>query len=447
MENIIFIKIISIILVLVALSILLSNLERHIFKKNAGFNNDKFIKYISKNIQRKEKISLLKLSVRNDENEYRKEVIIDNMIRDILFLKKKQYGAKIFRISNNEIIICSKDKEAMKEIAIDLKKTIEEYLINLNYANRSNCSLVYLEDTNIVSSYIELNELLNKCRLLATKSLLNVDIVNVDENMMFRIKQEEKMVETIDYALNNDKILLDYQAVYSTKEDRIVSCEALVRLQNENGETLLPNDFIGVAEKYDRIYLIGKKTLDIACKFFNEVNKEKQLLKDISINFSPHEIEDYRTINNIIDAVKENKLNPTNLCIEIANANDYRNEEDYFYNIQKLVSFGVEISITGYGDNNSNLNYIIGYPINLLRFDRKYMWDSLKNKNNKAVFDAAIKIANDYGIKTVAVGVENKEQYETLVSSGVDYLQGMYISSPLKDKNFIKLINSKKGEE
>lgn len=433
-----------VLLTLIVLTVLLFMLEKSIISKNIGFSNDKFVQYINKKIKKKSSFSLLSFYLFNENNEYRKEIIIDKMIKDIMNAEYKNHWIRAFRISNNEIILIDKNQEKLREVAQDLKNIIEDYLANLNYANRCNCALVYLEDSNIVDSYMELHELFNNGKSKATKSLLNVDIVNVDSNMIERIKEEEKMVATIDYALNNDKVILNYQPVYSVKENRIVSCEVLVRLENEEGEILLPNQFISIAEQHDRIYLIGKKTLEVACKFFNKVNKNGKLLKDISINCSSHEIEDFRTINNIVDAIKDNELNPTNLCIEITNANDYRNEEDYFYNIKKLKELGVSISVTGYGNEKSNLNYIIGYPINLLRFDRNYVWDSLNGRYNKVIFDNVIKIANAFDIKTVGVGVENSRQYKTLINSGVDYIQGKYISPPLNDNDFIILMNLKR---
>lgn len=442
----ILIRIIGIFVIIIVFWFFLSKYEKNYNAKSISFSNDKFVQYINSKIRNKSNISLLSLYVFNDDNEYRKEIIINKMIDEIYYLKRNEYKVKFFRISNNEMILCSKDRDLLKEISLDLKRTIEIMQSNYNFANRSNCVLVYLENLNNISSYIELNGLLNSSKLLSSKSLLDVDIINVDSDMITKLKEENKMVKTIDYALDNDKVTLHYQPVYSVKEDKIVSCEVLVRIKDENGKTIMPNSFIGVAEKYDRIASIGKKTLDVACKFFNEVNKDKKVLDDISINFSSHEIEDYRTINNIIDAIKENELNPKNLCIEIASANDYKNEEDYLYNINKLSSFGVSISLTGYGNNKSNLNYIIGYPIDTVRFDRQYVWDSLKNPNNKAIFDSVIQIAKDYYIKTVAVGVEDEEQYKRLIESDVDYLQGIYFSPPLPKNSFIELVNSRDKE-
>ncbi len=66
----------------------------------------------------------------------------------------------------------------------------------------------------------------------------------------FKLQAEyESLKSKIEKAVNDDRITIFLQPIYSTKEKRIVSAEVLMRLINENGEVLPPYKFITAAEK------------------------------------------------------------------------------------------------------------------------------------------------------------------------------------------------------
>ena len=48
-----------------------------------------------------------------------------------------------------------------------------------------------------------------------------------------------------------------YQPIYSVQEQKIIGAEALIRLQDEDGSFISPEDFIPIAEKTGTILRIG----------------------------------------------------------------------------------------------------------------------------------------------------------------------------------------------
>ena len=66
-----------------------------------------------------------------------------------------------------------------------------------------------------------------------------------------------------------------------------------------------------------------------------------------------------------------------------------------------------------------------------------------KSERTRLIIRSIISMAHSIGMKVVAEGVENKNQYEYLVSHECDYIQGFYFSKPLPEKEFAKLLVKK----
>ncbi len=434
-------------LALIVIMCLSENLEGQFNTDLEIFQYDSLITYLKLKFLDSKKTSLLYVHVFNDDNEYRKDVVISQMINESITLFKKTNGIRIYKIKNNELVICGKSADVINKSTERLKKFIDDYELNLNFANRTDSVIIYVEDIHLADSPVDLMNLLDNSKSQTNKNPLNVNVVRIDNELVQKIKDEMQMLKEIDNALENDGIKFNYQPVYSVKEHKFVSAEVLTRLKSMSGDIILPNAFIPVAEKYGRIVKLGEVILNQSCNFYKELIEQGIELEDISINFSSYQLEDPAIINSVIDAISTNKLNPSSLCIEITNAYSVRRKEDYLNNINRLVSFGVNLSLTGFGSNESNLDYIVGMPANLIRLDRNFVWRCVEDEKASLILDSIIEMVHDYNMKIVAVGVEDKNQFDILASKNVDYLQGIYISKPISKDDFINTVKTKVVEE
>lgn len=396
------------------------------------------IKYLSK-----KPLSILYTYIFNENNEYRKESAINGALDGAIELFKKNNKIKVFKTQNNEMVICSKDPNTVNNYAEKLKEFYDNYQAELNYANRTDSAIVCVEDIHLANSTIDLMNLLASSRLQGSKDALNTSVIHIDNSIIEAMHNELEMLKDIDYSLENDGVLLNYQPVYSVGEGRITSVEVLTRIKSREGAIILPGKFIPVAEKYGRIVKLGETILKKSCDFFNEMNRKGVGLEDISINFSSYQLEDTAIINSIIDAVSDNKLNPSALCIEITNATSLRRRKDFLKNIDKMASFGIAIALTGYGNEKSNLDYITNMPADLIRFDRNFIWKSFENAKSDTILKNAIELIHSFKMKSIAVGIETEEQCKKMIERNIDFLQGIFIGKPMSQQEFVTYIESK----
>ena len=106
-------------------------------------------------------------------------------------------------------------------------------------------------------------------------------------------------------------------------------------------------------------------------------------------------------------------------------------------NMNKLIDYGVTFSLDDFGNGQSNLNYIVDMPVQIVKFDRDMIQSYFKNEKAKLVLNATMRMVHDMGLKVVSEGVETKEQLDMLVELGIDYIQGYYFSKPLPADEFM----------
>ena len=86
-------------------------------------------------------------------------------------------------------------------------------------------------------------------------------------------------------------------------------------------------------------------------------------------------------------------------------------------------------------DIYSSLSYLRRFPIDALKIDKSFVFN-LKDHEEDSIIKAIIAMAKGLNIKTIAEGVETKEQASFLIEHEVDELQGYYISLPLTEDEF-----------
>lgn len=409
------------------------------------FHLDAFMEFIKLKFVSKKPLSLLYLYIFNKDNEYRREAIISNSIDGAIGLCKKTADTKIFKTQSNACVICSNNTNELIEMANTIKNYFDDYELQVNYDNRVSSSIVFVEDIHLAHSALDLMNLLSSSKDQGENDPLNASIIKIESSLIQKMHDELELLKEIDYALANDGVVLNYQPVYSVNKGKITSVEVLTRLKTSTNEILLPNKFIPTAEKYGRIVELGEKILEKSCIFYNTMADKGIKLEDISINFSSYQLEDPAIINSVIDAVSNNGLNPSSLCIEVTNATSIRRRKEYLKNIDKLVSFGISLALTGYGSDNSNLEYITNMPADLIRLDRNFVWRCVDEPKAGIMLENVVELIHKFRMKTIAVGIENQEQSEKLISYGVDYLQGLFIGKPMSEDTFVEYIRNKEG--
>lgn len=259
-------------------------------------------------------------------------------------------------------------------------------------------------------------------------------------------KRRSAIRHAIHKAIRNHSLQVYYQPIYSTKEERILSAEALVRLIDDELGNIPPDEFIPIAEADGSIVRIGNFVLESVCNFMMENKLEEKGIQFIEINVSVVECMKQDMVDRVEKIVRKYKLSPHQVNLEMTETAASNSADILSSNMKNLVERGIAFSLDDYGSGYSNISYIINLPFHLVKMDKNIVWSAFDNEKAGTVLESSVSMIQKLNLKIVAEGVETKEQKDALTAMGCEYLQGFYFSKPLPEKEFLKYLEEHTGK-
>ena len=260
-----------------------------------------------------------------------------------------------------------------------------------------------------------------------------------DEEMVKEQKWIDSVQERQKRAIENEEFLVYYQPKYDPRTDELRGAEALIRWKAPEEENMIsPGRFIPIFEKNGFIteidhYMLShvakdqKAWLDAGCKCV-----------PISVNVSrAHFIESdlAEQIRDIVDSAGT----PHELIeIELTESAFFDDKNAMISTIKKLKDYGFAVSMDDFGAGYSSLNSLKEMPLDVLKLDADFFRNDESDGRGKIVVAEAIKLAKNLNMRTVAEGVEVREQVEFLASEGCDMIQGYVYDKPMPKESFAR---------
>jgi diguanylate cyclase (GGDEF)-like protein/PAS domain S-box-containing protein len=239
-------------------------------------------------------------------------------------------------------------------------------------------------------------------------------------------------------ANNEFNLYLQPQTAFTGNGFKLVGAEALIRWKTIDGKIFTPDKFIPISESNRMIIPIGNWVLE-------EIFRIDKLLKinginiKLSINVSSKQFENGNLVSKIKEIFKENSSQNIDLVIEITESFLLHDTEKAIQSLLEIKKLGIGISIDDFGTGFSSLSYLTRLPVDYLKIDKSFI-DDIANTDHKNLTSNIIFMAKTLNLKTVAEGVETREQISRLIDEGCDELQGYYFSKPLAVSDFIKYV-------
>ena len=250
-----------------------------------------------------------------------------------------------------------------------------------------------------------------------------------DEEMLANAVEHIEMREDLRSATiaPEEQFVIAYQPIVSLSTSMIVGVEALVRWQHPRRGLLTPAAFLALAEETGAIVLIGEHVLRGACTQAATWRKTAPNLR-VAVNLSARQLEDSDIVSVVTDTLQQSGLPAEALILEITESLALLTGGEAC--ITKLANLGVGIAIDDFGRGYSSLDYVRRLPVTHLKFDRAFVADIHTSPGAEILVNAMIRLAHDFGLATIAEGVEQSQQFDTLARLGCQYAEGHLISPP-----------------
>ncbi len=254
--------------------------------------------------------------------------------------------------------------------------------------------------------------------------------LNIEKSRAYLIETELRS------AIENEELSLNYQPKVDLKTNTVETMEVLLRWNSKKLGFVSPAEFIPIAEKSSLIIKLESwviQTASLQVKTWNKIAKKDYR---VAINISQMHFKQKSFLEDFNTIMQNCGVNLNHLEIELTESAFLSQTEENIQKLSYLQSLGIKISIDDFGTGYSSLSYLKKLPINSIKIDKSFI-DGLPNdKDDVAITKTVIDLAKRFNLKTVAEGVETKDQVDLLKELGCDTIQGYYFFKPLSVEAF-----------
>ncbi|MDD2065743.1 MULTISPECIES: bifunctional diguanylate cyclase/phosphodiesterase [unclassified Pseudomonas] len=258
-----------------------------------------------------------------------------------------------------------------------------------------------------------------------------------DVSMNSNARQQLQLLQDLRQALEQGQFRLHYQPKFDAQACQPIGAEALLRWEHPQQGLLLPDRFIGLAEKTGLIIPIGEWVLDEACRQMRQWLDQGHLGWRMAVNLSAIQFCHAGLVESVARALSENGLPANCLTLEITETTAMHDADASLTVLQRLSDMGVDLSIDDFGTGYSSLMYLKRLPANELKIDRGFVRDLEQDSDDAAIVSAIVALGQALGLRIVAEGVETDKQQDFLTRLGCDSLQGYLLGQPVPAEQFM----------
>ncbi|WP_374420980.1 putative bifunctional diguanylate cyclase/phosphodiesterase [Novosphingobium arvoryzae] len=234
------------------------------------------------------------------------------------------------------------------------------------------------------------------------------------------LHERHALARDLRHAVARGELRLFLQPLVDVASEGTTGYEALLRWQHPERGLVPPDRFIPIAEETGLIVGIGEWVIRTA---FAEAAQWPGG-ETMSINLSPVQFGSANLLPTIVHALADSGIEPGRVEFEITEGVLLHNSEANIALLNRLHDLGVKIALDDFGTGYASLNYLLTFPFDKIKIDRRFVSDLITREESRAIVGAVIALANQLGMCTLAEGVEEREQLVQLRRDGCRMVQG-----------------------
>tara|TARA_B100000508_G_C11447458_1_gene272179 strand:- start:229 stop:1620 length:1392 start_codon:yes stop_codon:yes gene_type:complete len=262
-----------------------------------------------------------------------------------------------------------------------------------------------------------------------------------NEKTKEQIKRRHTVETALRTAIENNEFHLLYQPQINAATNKLFGVEALLRWEHGKLAQTEPGEFIPIAETSGLIIPIGKWVLEQVARDYRTLQHVETNMK-ISINASIKQLEHPDFEQELLRLFKDNNLDPDNITLEITETALMKHPDKIIDLAKSLNRSGLSFALDDFGTGYSSMSYLKELAVSYIKIAQPFVRDVHKDPADATIVKAIIHLANALKAKTIAEGVETKEQLEFLQSNHCHYIQGYLIDKPMSLDDLVKKYSS-----
>lgn len=234
--------------------------------------------------------------------------------------------------------------------------------------------------------------------------------------------------QRLDQAMASNSLSLALDPIVNSTTGVVLCYEALLRFHERDGCITRPSHFLPSAERFGLMREIDRWVIARAMVMLVK-RREYEPGARFSINLSGITLEDPDICRFIEQRLIDNKLPGKALIFEITETIAITRMQAAVALLTRLKQIGCETALDDFGAGMSSFAYLRNLPVDYLKIDGQFIREIDRDTTDLAMVRAMVELARAHDIQVIAEYVENKPIQGILLSLGVNYLQGEFVTT------------------
>lgn len=238
-------------------------------------------------------------------------------------------------------------------------------------------------------------------------------------------KYDEIWVRYIKSALMENRFRLAQLPIAGLRSDSQQMYDMLVRMLDEQGNAVLPSDFLPAAERNNLMKAIDRWIITASMDFCAENDADK-----VFVRLSRQSLQDGTLCDWMRKEFGKRKLLPSKICVQVAEQEAAKYIKQTRQVVQDFRNLGVAFALEHFGIDKNRFQILDLLKPDYVKIDGELMHtlttDTEMQENVRQVAEAA----DERKIQTIAERVENANAMAVLFQLGVHFMQGHYVHEP-----------------
>ncbi|NDO82592.1 biofilm formation regulator HmsP [Citrobacter sp. NCU1] len=248
---------------------------------------------------------------------------------------------------------------------------------------------------------------------------------------------QQRLTEESDIlsALDNHQFAIWLQPQVDMSSGKVLSAEALLRMQQPDGSWELPEGLIERIESCGLMVTVGHWVLEESCRQLSAW-QERGLMMPLSVNLSALQLMHPSMVSDLLELLNRYRIEPGTLILEVTESRRIDDPHAAVAILRPLRNAGVRIALDDFGMGYAGLRqlqHMKSLPVDVLKIDKMFV-DGLPEDNSMVT--AIILMARSLNLQMIAEGVETQAQRDWLAQAGVEVAQGFLFARPVPAEVF-----------
>lgn len=238
-------------------------------------------------------------------------------------------------------------------------------------------------------------------------------------------KYDQVWVKRIKSALAENRFRIAQLPIAGLRSDSARMFDLLIRMLDEQGNAVLPSEFLPAAERNNLMKTIDRWIINASVEFCRNHQADK-----VFIRLSRQSMQDVSLADWLTAELDKNDFDPSNLVIQVAEQEAAKYIKETKVKADEFRMLGIGFALEHYGVDKNRFQILDILSPNYIKINGELMHTLVSDMDMQESVRQLASAAEQRNIETIAERVENANAMAVLFQLGVHFMQGHYVHEP-----------------